>query len=235
MCALFALWQLANGATHTGHSGGIAHGRAVWNAERWLHLPSETSFQHQILGHPWLVRAANYYYDTAHLTGMVVFLIWLWLRHRDRYAYWRNIVVFFTGVALLIETIPVAPPRLIGHTGLVDTAMVYGQSVYAFVGSNIADQYAALPSIHVGWAVLIGVAVWRCSSGIWRGVGALHAVLTVLVVVVTANHYWLDAVAACTVLAFAVAAEAARGRLAAMVRSRWAGSPATQIQQGALS
>ena len=51
--------------------------------ERALHFPSETSFQHLVIGHPWLVRAANYYYASAHLTGMVIFLVWLWLRHRD--------------------------------------------------------------------------------------------------------------------------------------------------------
>ena len=235
VCALFALWQLANRAAHTSSSGGLAHGRAIWHAERWLHIPSETSLQHLVLGTTWLVRAADYYYATAHLTGMVVFLVWLWLRHRDRYPHWRNVVVAFTAIALLIETIPVAPPRLIGHTGLVDTAMVNGQSVYAFVGSNLADQYAALPSIHVGWAVLIGVAVYRSTTGWWRGVGAMHALITILVVVMTANHYWLDAVAAVAVLA--VAAAIARGAdwAGGLARGRWPARVPVQIQQGALS
>ena len=236
VCALFALWQIANAATHHAHSGGLAHGRAVWRLERTLHLPSETSFQHLVLGQPWLVRASNYYYATAHLTGMVVFLVWLWLRHRDRYAHWRNVVAIFTGVALLIEMIPVAPPRLIGNTGLVDTAMVYGQSVYAFAG-DLADQYAALPSIHVGWALLIGLAMWRCGGRIAAAIGVSHAVLTVTVVVLTANHYWLDGAAAAAVLAFALAAE--RGRMLAMsaLRAPSAAAPAVpaQIQQGALS
>jgi hypothetical protein len=232
VCTLFALWQLANAATHHAHAGGLAHGRALWQFERWLHLPSETSFQQLILGHPLLVRAANYYYATAHLTGMVLFLGWLWLRHRDRYPRWRNVVVVFTGAALLIEMIPVAPPRLIGHTGLVDTAMVYGQSVYAFAG-DLADQYAALPSIHVGWALLIGVAMVRCGGRLAGSIGAAHALLTVLVVVLTANHYWLDGATAAAVLAFAVVAEAARGRAAAALRARQA--PVVQIQQGALS
>lgn len=213
VCALFALWQVANELTHTAHSGGISHGLAVWHAERWLHLPSETLLQQLFIHQSWLVRAANYYYATAHLTGMFVFLVWLWLRHRDHYARWRNVLVLFTGMALLIEMIPVAPPRLLPHTGLVDTAMAYGQSVYGFVGSDFADQYAALPSIHVGWAVLIGVAVWKSSTGMWRAVGACHAALTIFVVVLTANHYWLDAVAASAVLALAMAGELGIRRL----------------------
>ena len=236
VCGLFALWQLANAATHHAHSGGLAHGRAVWRLERTLHLPSETSFQHLIISHPLLVRASNYYYATAHLTGMVVFLVWLWLRPRDRYARWRNVVALFTAVALLIEMIPVAPPRLIGNTGLVDTAMVYGQSVYAFAG-DLADQYAALPSIHVGWALLIGLAMWRCGGRIAAAVGIGHALLTVSVVVLTANHYWLDGATAAAVLAFAVAAERGCVRLASVVRARrLAPTPVpAQIQQGALS
>lgn len=203
VCGLFALWQLANRVTHTHEAGGLAHGRWVWHAERWLHVPNEVWLQKLILGHPDLVRASNYYYATAHLTGMFVFLIWLWLRHRDRYAGWRNILVGFTGISLLIQMLPIAPPRLIGHTGLVDTAMVYGQSVYAFVGSNLADQYAAVPSIHVGWALLIAIACWSCSTSPWRWIGVGHGVLTVFVVVATANHYWFDAVTAAAVLAVA--------------------------------
>lgn len=232
VCTLFALWQLANAATHHAHAGGISHGRDVWRLERTLHVPSETSFQQLILGHDWLVRACNYYYATAHLTGMVIFLVWLWLRHRDRYPRWRNIVAFFTGAALLIEMIPVAPPRLIGGTGLVDTATVYGQSVYAFAG-DLADQYAALPSIHVGWALLIGLAMVRCGGRLAASVGVTHAVLTVLVVVLTANHYWLDAVTAAAVLALALVVEGARARAVAALGARDA--PAVQIQQGALS
>jgi hypothetical protein len=216
VCALFALWQLANRATHTHQLGGLANGRAVWHAERVLHVPSEAWLQKLILGHPDLVRVSNYYYATAHLTGMLVFLVWLWLRHRDRYAAWRNVVVLFTGVSLLIEMIPVAPPRLIGGTGLVDTAMVYGQSVYAFVGSGLADQYAAMPSIHVGWALLIAVACWSCSRSPWRWIGVAHGVLTMFVVVATANHYWLDGAAAAAVLALAWVGQ--RGLARAMSR-----------------
>jgi PAP2 superfamily len=233
VCGLFALWQLANAATHHAHSGGLSHGRAIWQLERTLHFPSETSFQHLVLGHPWLVRTANYYYASAHLTGMVVFLVWLWLRHRDAYPRWRNVVALFTGMALLIEMIPVAPPRLIGNTGLVDTAMVYGQSVYAFAG-DLADQYAALPSIHVGWALLIAVAMVQCGGRLAGAVGVTHAVLTVAFVVLTANHYWFDGVTAAVVLGFALAMQ--RGGALALGSLRPSRVPATvQIQQGALS
>ncbi len=204
VCALFALWQVANALTRGHTAGGVDRGKWLWHAERVLHMPSEKSVQDLIIGHAWIVRTANYYYDTAHLTLMVVFLVWLWLRHRDRYSLVRNTIAAFTAMSLLIQMIAVAPPRLIGGTGLIDTAQLYGQSVYAAFGSGLADEYAAMPSIHVGWAVLISLAIVRCSSSRWRWLGLLHGGLTIFVVVATANHYWLDGVAACLLLVPAV-------------------------------
>lgn len=200
VCALFALWQVANSLTRGHTTGGLARGRWLWHAERVVHLPSERAVQDLIINHHSIVRASNYYYDTAHLTLMVVFLVWLWLRHRDRYPLVRNTIAAFTAMSLLIQMVAVAPPRLIGVNGLVDTAQLYGQSVYAAIGSGIADEYAAMPSIHVGWAVLISVAVVTCSSSRWRWLGLLHGLLTVFVVVATANHYWLDGIAAVALL-----------------------------------
>jgi hypothetical protein len=201
VCGLFALWQLANSVAHHHVAGGLAAGRWVWHAERWLHLPSETTLQGWVLPHPDVVRVANYYYATAHLTGMVIFLVWLWVWHREHYARWRTTMAIFTGLSLLVQIVPVAPPRLITGTGLVDTAQLYGQSVYALF--DFADQYAAMPSIHVGWAVLIAAAAWQCSRGPFRYVGLAHGVATTLIVVVTANHYWFDGIAAVILLAIA--------------------------------
>jgi hypothetical protein len=190
--------------------------------------------QNLIISHPTLVRAANYYYESMHLTLMVVFLVWLWLRHRDRYPFFRNMVAAFTGMALLIQMVAVAPPRLIPQTGLVDTATVYGQSVYATFG-DLADQFAAMPSIHVGWAVLIAFAVVTSSPSRWRWLGVVHGVLTIFVVVATANHYWLDGVIAVDLLvpAWLIAMGIVRLRERIPVFAP-AGRPA-QIQQGAFS
>jgi hypothetical protein len=201
VCALFALWQVANSLTRGHTTGGVERGHWLWDAERAIHLPSEKSVQDLIINHDWLVRASNYYYATAHLTMMVVFLVWLWLRHRDRYPVVRNTIAAFTAMSLLIQMIAVAPPRLIHIPGLIDTPQAYGQSVYAAIGSGIADEYAAMPSIHVGWAVLISAAIVACSPSRWRWIGLAHGVLTTFVVVATANHYWLDGVAAVVLLA----------------------------------
>lgn len=230
VCALFALWQVANQLTRGHTTGGLARGRWLWHAERVIHLPSEVTVQKLILGHPDIVRLANYYYDTAHLTLMVVFLVWLWLQHRDRYPFFRNMIVAFTGMSLLVQMVSVAPPRLIGVTGLVDTPALYGQSVYPIFG-DIADQYAAMPSIHVGWAILISFAVVTCSRSPWRWLAIGHGVLTIFVVVATANHYWLDGIA--TVPLLVLAWFAAKG--IERVRQRLPRAQPAQIQQGAFS
>jgi hypothetical protein len=199
VCALFALWQVANSLTRGHTTGGKARGDWLWHAERVAHFPNEKSVQDLIIDHASIVRASNYYYATAHLTLMVVFLVWLWLRHRDRYPVARNTIAAFTAMSLLIQMIAVAPPRLIEGTGLIDTAQLYGQSVYDAFGP-LADQYAAMPSIHVGWAVLISAAIVMYSPSRWRWLGLLHGVLTTFVVVATANHYWLDGLAAVALL-----------------------------------
>ena len=212
ICGLFALWQIANGLAHTHEAGGVSRGEAIWNFERAVHLPSETWLQRLFLSHPDIVRASNTYYAFAHLTGMLVFLVWLWLRHREHYPRWRNILVGFTGISLLVQMVPVAPPRLIPGTGLVDTALRYGQSVYGYLGSDFADQYAAMPSVHVGWALLIAAACVSVCSPRWRWIGITHAVLTTFAVTVTANHYWLDGIVAAAILVAVWLAERAWAR-----------------------
>lgn len=243
ICGLFALWQVANGLARGHTTGGLARGRDLWKAERWLHLPSEASVQKLILHHRELVRLANYFYESAHFTTMVIFLMWLWLRHRDRYPFVRNTIAAFTAMSLLIQMVQVAPPRLIGGTGLVDTGAVVGPTVYTTFTANIADQYAAMPSIHVGWAVLISIAVVTCSPSRWRWLAITHAVLTTFVVVATANHYWLDGIVAVVLLVpayyIAVGLEAVRQRLrrraVATAQAEPALQPEDQIQQGAFS
>src|SRR5881398_2694370 len=128
VCSLFALWQLANSMAHHHVAGGLANGEWIWRAERWLHVPDEAALQRLFLPHASAIRGANYYYATAHLTGMAVFLVWLWVRHRAHYPRWRTTMAIFTGFSLLVQIIPVAPPRLIPGTHLVDTAAAYGQS-----------------------------------------------------------------------------------------------------------
>ena len=209
---LYGLWQFAGSFTVMGTSGALPRARRLWDAERVLYLPSETDLQRLILPHPLLVQACNYYYDILHFPLLGACLIWLYTRHRADYPRIRTTVALFTGISLLIQLITVAPPRLLASTGMVDTAVQYGQSVYAWSGGFDADEFSAMPSVHVGWAVIVAVAVITVSRRRWRWLAAAYPVVTLLVVVVTANHFWLDGIAAGLLVALVLVVQrAARG------------------------
>jgi hypothetical protein len=103
--------------------------------------------------------------------------------------------VLATAVAMLVHIwLPMTPPRLLAGLGMVDTGLVSGDSAYGGGGvSELANEYAAMPSLHVGWAVLLAVVLIRVGRRRSRWLWVLHPLTTLLVVVVTANHYWLDA------------------------------------------
>ena len=221
LAGLFALWQYAGSFSFMPPDGGLPRGRWLWQAERWLHLPSETALQQVFLPHPLIIQFANLYYAALHFPGLLATLAWLFIWHRDQYRRVRTTVVLFTAAALVIQFVPVAPPRMLSGTGLVDTAVLYGQSVYGAVGGFEADQLSAMPSVHVGWAVIVAVAAVGAARTRWRWLAVLYPVLTTLIVVITANHYWLDGVAAALLVCGALALQQAGRsvRLALLTRS----------------
>ena len=191
---LYTLWQMAGRLSVSGIERANERGLWLWDFERSLGLPNEAALQAHVLPHDWLVQLANLFYGGAHVPGMGIFLVWMFVRHRDEYPGWRNVLVFITFVSLVIQLIPVTPPRLIPSISMIDTAVAHGQSVYALGGSTIAGQLQAMPSLHVGWAALIGLASWRVGDRRAKAIGSTHFVVTFLVVAVTANHYWLDGI-----------------------------------------
>ncbi len=209
---LFALWQYAGSFSVMGSEGAMPRAWWIWHTERAWHLPSEAAVQHLVLPHPLVVQAFNIYYATMHFTVLIIFLIWLFARHRDHYRQIRITLVVLTAACLLIQLMPVAPPRMLTGVGLVDTAQVYGQSVYSF-GGGMADSLSAMPSVHVGWAMLVAIGTWRATVGRGRWVAVAHAVLTWIVVIVTANHFWLDGMVAVALLLVGLLVAAAAGVL----------------------
>lgn len=197
---LYALWQLAGRLSLLGIDDAINRGAQIWELERALRLPNELTLQQFVLPSSFWTQFSNLYYAIAHVAAMGVFLVWMFYRHRDKYPTWRNTLAIVTGLSLLIQLIPVAPPRLTDATGMIDTGLQYGQSVYGVLGRGIAGQLQALPSIHVAWAALIGWAVWEASPSKWRWIGPLHFAITFVVVAVTGNHYWLDGLLAMVLL-----------------------------------
>jgi hypothetical protein len=200
VAGLFAMWQLANSLAQVGTAGAFRRAHWIEAFERRLPLPSEHFMQQLVLPHPLLVEAGNLYYATMHMTSMLIFLVWLFVRHRSAYRPIRTVMALTTLGCLLVQLIPVAPPRML--PGFVDTGLRYGQSVYS--NGLPIDQLSAMPSIHVGWAVLFAVAAWRTRSTTARALATAHALITSYVVVVTGNHFWLDGIVAAAIVAVVV-------------------------------
>ncbi|SHH69152.1 phosphatase PAP2 family protein [Streptomyces sp. 3214.6] len=194
--------QLATG--HTGEAFRNAHD--VWHVERWLHLPGEGSVQSLLLHGDALTEVANTYYATVHFPATLAFLVWLYLRRPAHYVWARRVLSALTAAALVLHlSFPLAPPRMLAATGLVDTARVYGPSVYGPPQTDhLSNQFAAMPSLHFGWALMVAIGLIVATRSRWRWLWLLHPLLTLLVIVGTANHYWLDAIVAGALLGVAL-------------------------------
>ncbi|MFD9301492.1 phosphatase PAP2 family protein [Streptomyces sp. NPDC060048] len=181
----------------------------VWDVERALRLPGEGMVQRLLLDGPGdtLVHAANTYYAAVHFPATVLFLGWLYVRRPAHYLWTRRVLAVLTGAALVLHlSLPLAPPRMLAATHLIDTGQVYGPSVYgaAPAADTMANQFAAMPSLHFGWALMLALGMIAATSSRWRALWLLHPLLTLLVVVGTANHYWLDAIVAALLLGAAL-------------------------------
>jgi hypothetical protein len=119
----------------------------------------------------------------------------------------RRAIIAMTAVALLGHILfPLAPPRMLTQYGFVDTAQLYGPNVYGGDpnAQSLINQYAAMPSLHVGWAMLVAAGLIAAFKTKWRWLWLLHPTITSMAVVGTANHYWIDGIIACLVLAVVV-------------------------------
>jgi hypothetical protein len=218
---LFTLWQVVRILGVRRVEGGIERADWIWRAEQWAHLPSEAAMEHVMLGHEAWLRAANVFYAWVHFPAMNVFLVWLFARHRDAYPPVRTTIVLLTGSSLLFHMfLPVAPPRMLTSAGFVDEAEMLGQSVYGEFGDGVAAQLSAMPSVHVGWAFLIAYEVIRISPSRWRWLIVIHPIVTTIVVVVTANHFWADGILAVILLVLAVLGSAGLAHLGRRLRDR---------------
>jgi hypothetical protein len=223
---LYAMWRIVGTVSVLKVNGAVHAGEQIWDLERVLHLPDERGLQHLFLKSDQLIQACNVYYASVHIPSMLLFLPWLWFRHRAQYPQVRNVIALTTLWCLALQLIPVAPPRLVPSVRVLDTPTLFGQTVYPSFGKSGPAQLSAMPSVHVAWAVVIGVVIVLVSMSPWRWLALAHPVVTSIVVVVTGNHYWLDGVVAVWVLALAVLFEHwARGVITRRLAARSARTP----------
>lgn len=207
--ALYTVWILAGRLSDVRVDEGIENGRWVYRVQQSMRLPSETLLQDWIVARPWTARFTNAYYAIVHVPAMMCALLWLFLAHRSRYSQWRWALALTTFACLVIQFVPVAPPRMYPEFGFVDVAQLFDQSVYGPIGQGISDQISAMPSVHVAWAVWVGAVVVHAGVSPWRWLIMAHPLATLFAVSATANHWWLDGIVAAALLVLAVVLERA--------------------------
>jgi hypothetical protein len=215
---LYSLWQYAGSFSLLGVDDALDRARWVVRFQDAIGLPSERALQTLILPFPWLVKLSNAYYALLHVPALVATLVWGFFSHRQHYSRLRNALVLTTGTCLAIQLIPLAPPRMLEDLGFVDTGLLYNQSVYGRLGRGMAGQLAAMPSVHVAWALIVGWFAWKVTCRWWAKLLCIgHAICTVLVVAATGNHFWLDGIVAGLLLMVSLGLLG----LIRVVRSRW--------------
>ncbi len=196
VAGLLMLYRYIRTLNRTDLQDAFANAREVVRFESWLGLPFEDNLQSFLIGHPTLIKMLNHYYIWFHFPVAIGLLLWLYLRHFERYRSFRNLMAFSTFSGLIIHLLfPLAPPRMMD--GFVDTMAKYGPAIYpANPLDGAANQIAAMPSLHFAWALIEAIAVVTVLSSRWRWVIVVHPIIMTLSIIATANHWWIDAAAA---------------------------------------
>ena len=183
------------GITASNADVALDHAGDLVRFEQGLGFYWEPELQEVVTGSKALMTFMNWVYIWGHWPVITVTLFWLFLRHADGYRIVRNTMLLSGGVGLFVfATFPVAPPRLV-NLGLVDTVTEYSHAYRVLQPPAFVNQYAAMPSLHVGWDLLVGIAIFTYASHVLvRAVGVLLPMLMTASVVLTANHYIIDAV-----------------------------------------
>ena len=187
-------------------SAAIDHGFALLHLEQHLHLAIEASANRWMTSHVLLGHLSSYLYEFAWGFVAIAALIVCWLRRPDVYRPARNAMLLINAVGLAVFLVdPTAPPRLLPGTAFQDTVAAAGFGT-AHDGRLPADQYAAMPSLHLGWSIFAAVLICRMTRNrVARAVAVVYPILTAGIVVTSANHYVLDVLAG-SVLAIAACA-----------------------------
>jgi hypothetical protein len=178
----------------------------IWKSEHQLGMAVEESVNHTVNSVAWLIVGMNYYYATLHFVITLGVLVWLFRSHPGRYAATRLVLFATTGVALAgYYLYPLAPPRLMHGSRFIDTVTVHQTwgSMASGDLKHVSNQYAAMPSMHIGWSLWCGLTIFALAKVPWvRVLGLLYPAATLIVIVATANHFWLDAVGGILCLTF---------------------------------
>jgi PAP2 superfamily len=214
---LYGVYTLTRDALPRHETAAFHRAATVVSIERWLHIDAEHWANQLVARTHWLAYGCDYYYSTLHFAVTLGVLVWLYRAHPTRYRSIRSVLVITTLVALVGFTLmPLAPPRML--PGYVDTVVhlhTWGSLASPSV-AKASNEFAAMPSLHIGWSLWCAFAIVGLARRRWvRVLGALYPLATLFVILGTANHYVLDAVGGAAALAAAIVTQRlASGRAA---------------------
>jgi hypothetical protein len=199
------LYTLGRNAIPERETLAYRHGRSIQHLQEFLHLDWELAVNRFVARNEWLAQAMDYYYATLHFLVTIGVMVWLFTRRPHVYRGARTVLVGTTMLGLLgFYLYPTAPPRLLPQYGYIDTLLKF-HTWGSLADPGIAEhsnQFAAMPSLHVAWALWSGIATYLCAQRLWvRLLGLLYPLGTFTVIVGTANHFVLDAVGGAVILA----------------------------------
>lgn len=177
----------------------------ILHVERLLNIDIELSLNRIAAHTEWIAVPMNYFYALAHFVVTIGVLVWLYLRHPLQYRPLRTALYVANVIALAGYWLySLAPPRFMPHEGYVDTLKTFG-TWGSYASGDLArasNQFAAMPSMHIGWALWAGLAIFWLNKRSWlRWLGIVYPLITLVVIMATANHFILDAVGGATALA----------------------------------
>jgi PAP2 superfamily protein len=210
----YYLYRIVRGVVDGEVTTAFTHARWIINLERSLHVFFEPNVQSWTLDKGWLIHAADFTYVNAHFVITTAFLVWLYFWRNDAFYFVRNMFMIAMGLALVLYVVfPTAPPRFLPEWGFTDTVSDFFGQGASHSASVLYNPYAAMPSMHVAFALMIGVTgirlvKFRPGRVFW----AVYPFFIAFVVIVTANHFWLDAAVGGIVAAVSAYASAALAR-----------------------
>ena len=213
VAATYALYSLIRNLIPTETSAALRRAAKVFDFERAWHLAPEAALNAAVSSHHVLAIIFDYHYATLHYIVTPAVLIWMVISVPQHYRHARRILIVATILGLIgFWLAPLAPPRMLGTDGFVDTmAQFAGYGWWSHDASaprglgGLTNEFAAMPSLHVGWAIWCGWMIARYARRTWvRILGVLYPVTTAIVVLATANHFFLDVVGGVAVILIAI-------------------------------
>ena len=204
---LYTLVRDLHGAQLVSQTRAFTNAKRIIRLEQWTGIYHELTLQRDVLDDRWLIRLCDDFYGTLHFIVTIVVLLLLFFWFPTRYRAWRNTLALTTGLALIgFYFFPLMPPRLLGPSyGFVDTLEKVG-GLWNFSSgpvNDVSNQYAAMPSLHTAWSMWSACALASMLRPWWARVAVfVYPAFTIFAIVVTANHYFADAIAGMLLLGF---------------------------------